>query len=294
MNRIKRAFTWMYETALMGILGMGALVVFGVQSTAQALGRVNWFKVFISVAVISFAGSNYFFPSPPTPATIDPAAMVKKYGPSIFVLTPTDNVNTGGTGFLIKAPSGSVYVLTNHHVCESSTNGKMLALLPEKLAPRRILLTILEMTEETDLCLLTPVPGRKAFTLADAFDETDTNVFAIGHPYLLPNTFSQGVTQGYSEVNIIDYYMAKEGPQSKCEGKRQRLEHIFSFFTGPADVCVSRTDSVQTTMLVKPGNSGSPVFSLDGQVVGVVFASSGTGSGYYIPLEDVKAFLSVY
>jgi S1-C subfamily serine protease len=294
MKRIKQFFGDLYEYGLMAILGIAAIAVFGVQRFVSAFLAIRWWRVAVAVGVIAFVGSNWFFPSPVTPATIDPAKLVKTYGPSIFVLTPTDNELTGGTGFLVKAPSGNTYVMTNHHVCEASTNGKMLALLPEKTNPRRILLNILEMSQETDLCLLTPVPGRRAFEMAKTFEETNTNVFAIGHPYLLPNTFSMGVTQGYSEVNIIDYYLTKEGPQSKCVGKRQRIERLFSFFTGIVEACVSRTDAVQTTMFVKPGNSGSPVFSLEGKVVGVVFASSGTGSGYYIPLEDVQAFLSVY
>jgi V8-like Glu-specific endopeptidase len=52
---------------------------------------------------------------------------------------------------------------------------------------------------------------------------------------------------------------------------------------------------MSTSVVIYPGNSGSPIFNDDNYVVGVVFASSNADHyGHYVPLEYLHRLLERY
>lgn len=164
----------------------------------------------------------------------------------------------GGTGFVVTAPSGKKYILTNRHMCEHGATNL------EKFYNRLVPLRIIEVAQHTDLCLLESVPSLPSLELAYHPPGIGDELDVWGYGMLMPLTHTHGLFIGeISDGPVWDQFM-------------------FS--------------TAYTTVPVLPGNSGSPVLDVDGRVVGVVFASGESidNRALIIPWEDVKAFLAPY
>ena len=165
-----------------------------------------------------------------------------------------------GSGFVI-SPDG--YVITNDHVIQGETSiwiilfsrGKDGAIDKKKVSKVRIVAT----NRYTDLALL-KIEGVKDLPYVYIGDSRGTKVgqpvYAIGNPHGLDRTVSEGIL---STLN-----RAIEG-----------LPHL------------------QTTAAVNPGNSGGPLFDLQGRVIGVVNLKMGDSEGlnFAIPSERLIQFL---
>src|SRR5580692_10057671 len=159
------------------------------------------------------------------------------------------HVTSLGSGFIID-PSG--LIVTNNHVIENADEITVTlsdgTSLPAKLVGR---------DEKTDLALLrvkskSPLPATK-FGDSDKAHVGDW-VIAIGNPFGLGSTVTAGIVSA-------------------------RNRDIAS---GPYD------DFIQTDAPINRGNSGGPLFDMDGNVVGVnsaIFSPSGgsVGIGFSIP-----------
>jgi serine protease Do len=159
-----------------------------------------------------------------------------------------------GSGFIIDA---SGYIVTNHHVIAEA----------DEITVRLHDDTLLEAElvgsdQKTDLALLkvmadTPLP-------ATSWGESEKTrigdwVVAIGNPFGLGGTVTAGIVSA-----------------------RQR-----DINAGPYD------DFIQTDAAINRGNSGGPMFNLDGEVIGVntaIFSPSGgsIGIGFAIPSDLAK------
>jgi serine protease Do len=159
-----------------------------------------------------------------------------------------------GSGFIIDS---SGYIVTNHHVIAEA----------DEITVRLHDDTVLEAElvgsdQKTDLALLkvksdTPLPA----TSWGASEKTRIGdwVVAIGNPFGLGGTVTAGIVSA-----------------------RQR-----DINAGPYD------DFIQTDAAINRGNSGGPMFNLDGQVIGVntaIFSPSGgsIGIGFAIPSNLAK------
>jgi S1-C subfamily serine protease len=122
-------------------------------------------------------------------------------------------------------------------------------------------LSIVEISPETDLCLLAPIETAAAPLELGYEPQQHDQVVVTGYGYLLGETITEGRFVGYLPGDVL-------GVQNP------------GYVTAP----------------VLPGNSGSPVLSAGGYVVGVVFASSPAIDyrALIVPLDQVRAFLSVY
>ncbi|MHC4939051.1 MAG: S1C family serine protease [Planctomycetota bacterium] len=177
-------------------------------------------------------------------------------GAVVMVRTP----NAIGSGFVI-SPDG--YVVTNDHVIQQETKiwivlferGKDGAIEKRKAADVRIVAT----NRYYDLALL-KIEGEKKLPFVYVGDSKDLRagqaVYAIGNPLGLERTVSQGIV---STLN-----RAIEG-----------LPHL------------------QTTTAVNPGNSGGPLFDMQGRVIGVVNLKIGGAESlnFAIPSERLTSFL---
>jgi serine protease Do len=157
--------------------------------------------------------------------------------------------NSLGSGFIID-PSG--YIVTNHHVIAEADEVSV------RLADDTTLeATIVGSDEKTDLALLkvespTPLPSAE-WGKSEATRIGDW-VIAIGNPLGLGGTVTAGIVSALQrDINA-----------------------------GPYD------DFIQTDAAINKGNSGGPMFNLEGQVIGInsaIFSPSGgsIGIGFAIP-----------
>ena len=168
-----------------------------------------------------------------------------------------------GSGFVVSAS----HVVTNAHVVQ----GLRVARVQIAGAGRRYPARVVFYDPTIDLALL-DVPGLPARPLPISTGSTapGTGVVAAGFPLGGPLRLSTGTVQA-------------EGLEA-----------------GPAvgSVPPRRRPIYQLSVVVKPGNSGGPLLTSDGQVVGVVFARGGTRTptGFAITaataFDDVRAALT--
>jgi len=161
-----------------------------------------------------------------------------------------------GTGFLI---SSDGYICTNHHVVQNVDT------VTVTIADKSYEAEIIGSDIVTDIALL-KVKGKGDFRPV-YFGNSDNVkvgdfVLAIGNPFGLDKTFTQGVVSG--------------------TGRRQLDE--------------SGNSHIQTDAAINQGNSGGPLINLDGEVIGVnraIYSSSGgnIGIGFAIPVNAAKETL---
>jgi serine protease Do len=159
------------------------------------------------------------------------------------------NATALGSGFIVRANG---YIVTNYHVIEGAESITVVlhdnTSLEAKLVGR---------DDKTDLAVL-KVESDKPLPFADFGDSDKMRVgdwvLAIGNPFGLGGTVTAGIISARSrEINA-----------------------------GPYD------DFLQTDAAINRGNSGGPMFNMDGQVIGIntaIYSPSGgsVGIGFAIP-----------
>jgi serine protease Do len=160
-----------------------------------------------------------------------------------------------GSGFIVDSNGG--YVVTNNHVIEGADEITVVlqddTRIPAKLVGR---------DPKTDLAVLKIVPTTKLPSVS--FGDSDVArvgdwIIAIGNPFGLGGTVTAGIISA-------------------------RGRNINS---GPYD------DFIQTDASINRGNSGGPMFNMEGEVIGVntaIFSPSGgsVGIGFAIPSATVR------
>ncbi|MCC6739958.1 MAG: trypsin-like peptidase domain-containing protein [Planctomycetia bacterium] len=176
----------------------------------------------------------------------------------------------GGSGVLI---SSDGWFLTNHHVAANPRNMVVDALDQScNLAGGRFFkCEIVGLDPVGDICL-GKIKDAKDLPYVE-FGDSDAvrvgePVIAVGNPFMLGSTdFNPTVTFGTVSANHVN---ANAG----------------------------YTDVIQTDAAVNPGNSGGPLFSIDGKLLGINgrintrFSNRvNTGIGYAIPANQIKRFM---
>ena len=162
-----------------------------------------------------------------------------------------------GSGFVID-PSG--YIVTNHHVIAQANEIKVKFQDEKELKAK-----LIGQDKLTDLALLKveskePLPYVK-FADSDK-SRVGHSVIAIGNPFGLGGTVTSGIISAFNrDIN-----------------------------SGPYD------SFIQTDASINKGNSGGPLFNLDGEVVGInsaIFSPSGgsVGIGFSIPANLAKPII---
>jgi serine protease Do len=161
-----------------------------------------------------------------------------------------------GSGFIIDSEEG--YIVTNNHVVEQADEIKVILNDDTTLDA-----TMIGTDEKTDLAVL-QVPTDDVELQAAKFGDSDQMrvgdwIVAIGNPFGLGGTVTAGIISA-AERNIN---------------------------AGPYD------DFLQTDASINRGNSGGPMFNLNGQVIGVntaIFSPSGgsVGIGFAVPSAMAK------
>ncbi|MEM7008967.1 MAG: DegQ family serine endoprotease [Thermodesulfobacteriota bacterium] len=153
-----------------------------------------------------------------------------------------------GSGFIITEDG---YVVTNNHVIDKATDIDIILQSGDKYEAK-----VVGKDPKTDLAVLKFEPDQKLQTVK--FGDSDNLrigdwVIAIGNPFGLGYTVTAGIVS--------------------AKGR--------SLGFGAYD------DFIQTDASLNPGNSGGPLFNLNGEVVGVnaAIASRAQGIGFAIPID---------
>jgi serine protease Do len=178
----------------------------------------------------------------------------EKAGPKVASASASEMSTATGSGFIIE-PSG--FIATNKHVVEEAA-----AVFVMTADGERYQASIVGMPGKVDMALLRIYASHKLPTVplgdSDKMRVGDT-VIAIGSPFGFDNSATAGIV---SAVN------------------RDIMESPFD-------------DYLQTDAAINHGNSGGPLFNMDGEVIGmnsVIFSPStgSSGLGFAIPSNDLK------
>ncbi|WP_375428656.1 Do family serine endopeptidase [uncultured Sphingomonas sp.] len=167
-----------------------------------------------------------------------------------------------GSGFIISADG---YVVTNNHVIAAGARGATVDSITVTLPDRKeYTARVVGRDPDSDLALLKiNATGLPFVRFGDsARTRVGDWVVAIGNPFGLGGTVTAGIVSAVQRVT--------EG------GGRERF--------------------IQTDAAINQGNSGGPMFDLNGNVIGInsqIFSQSGgnIGIGFAIPAEEAKPII---
>jgi serine protease Do len=159
--------------------------------------------------------------------------LIRRVKPSVVAVVTYNAKNealTSGSGFFIRPGQ----VVTNLHVIDGAHHAEIRTLDGKgKVYPVQ---GMLDMDEEGDLAILglnIPQERARAIDLSKTIPDEGESIFVIGNPLRLEGSISDGIVSAVREVPNL--------------GK-----------------------IIQITAPISHGNSGSPLFNMKGQVVGVV------------------------
>lgn len=170
-----------------------------------------------------------------------------------------------GSGFIY---SGEGYIMTNHHVIDSSDEIKITLTSGESIEAK-----VLGSDELADIAVL-QIDKKYATNIAKIGKSTDSKVgdtvFTIGSP--MSSEFSGTVTRGI------------------LSGKNRMVE--VSVGTSSSKDWIMNV--MQTDAAINPGNSGGPLCNVSGEVIGInsmkIVQSEIEGIGFSIPIEDALQY----
>lgn len=181
-----------------------------------------------------------------------------KYYSSFFGQSYKQKFTSSGSGFII---SEDGYIVTNHHVIEGAREISV-----STYDGREYSAVLIGSEEANDVAVIkidgsfTPVKTGKSSSL-QVGDEIMVIGNALGE---LAYTFTDGIVSYLSRAVTTD--------------------------SG------ATINMFQTNAAINEGNSGGPVYNMDGEVVGIASAkyasSSIEGLGFCIPIDDVKAIIN--
>lgn len=162
-------------------------------------------------------------------------------------------VNSLGSGFVIDAAEG--IIVTNNHVIADADEIEVVFTNGDKLEAE-----LVGKDPKTDIAVLKVDPGDRAL-METTFGDSDKTrigdwVMAIGNPFGLGGTVTVGIVSARNrDIN-----------------------------SGPYD------DFIQTDAAINRGNSGGPLFNMNGEVIGIntaIFSTTGgsVGIGFSIPSQ---------
>jgi len=188
-------------------------------------------------------------------------------GSSVYIVKDITEKRGSGSGFVIKAPNGKNYFVTNNHVCEGlEVDGKIL-ISSNAISEDQMLIKVIKKDPKVDLCIAEAPTLSKGLFLSTSLSIGD-NVHIFGHPVGFPLHKTSG--EAISPLVV------------------QMIKGIFPFAFE-----VVEYDAWQISAPSSPGNSGSPVVDNLGRVIGILFAGSSVNSytSFIIPAKSLSNLL---
>jgi len=187
------------------------------------------------------------------------------FGDSLNQNSPYFEIPGQGSGFVI---SRDGYILTNHHVVDGADEVTV-----RFEDDRALSATVVGSDRARDVALL-KVEDDDALPFVELGSSeklrTGDWVLAIGNPLGLAHTVTAGIVSAKGRF-------LNEGGRSFGSGYEAQ----------------TYVDFIQTDASINQGNSGGPLFNLNGQVVGINTAVSrnGQGIGFAVPIDMVKTII---
>jgi S1-C subfamily serine protease len=164
-----------------------------------------------------------------------------------------------GSGFVI---DNKGHILTNYHVIENAQ-----AIEVTLHNHKKYKATIVGTDKSQDLAIIqVNAPDLQPMTLGDSANlQVGQKVYAIGNPFGLAGTLTQGIVSSIRQVQEPDGTFIEE--------------------------------AIQTDAAINPGNSGGPLLNFHGEVIGIntIIKSNvgqSAGIGFAIPVNTAKAVLN--
>jgi|SRR5208282_3028857 len=165
-----------------------------------------------------------------------------------------------GSGFVIDKEG---HILTNYHVIAEARQIEVTLHDHKKYKA-----TVVGTDKSHDLAIVQiKAPNLQPMTLGDSANlQVGQKVYAIGNPFALAGTLTQGIVSSIRQVQEPDGLEIEE--------------------------------AIQTDAAINPGNSGGPLLNRHGEVIGIntMIASNGaaqsSGIGFAIPINTAKAVLN--
>jgi tetratricopeptide (TPR) repeat protein len=209
----------------------------------------------LTAAAISSAPARAQTPPPAPNANEAPAGslpeLIRRVKPAVVAVITYDakgNTLLSGSGFFIRPGQ----VVTNLHVVEGARRAEVKTLEGKgRVYP---VAGVVATDDEGDLAILSvPVPAERARAaeLTQALPEEGERIFVIGNPLRLEGSVSDGIVSAVREVPSLG-----------------RI--------------------IQITAPISHGNSGSPLFNMRGQVVGVVTIKVTNGQNINLALASAR------
>ncbi len=203
----------------------------------------------------------------------DQSEYTRKYHPAVVMVNNLDG--SSGTGFFIKLPdSGKKVLVTASHVC-----GTAKALFSSKGVHE-----VLYQAPERDTCILSTFQGVSTVNLAGGDIAKGDYISTIGFPLRLQWDFRRGLA---GEIGLSFFNL----PLSFYNGCPAPTGTVVSDDEGVL-VCGLGVSTISAVLKVRLGNSGGPAFNYYGNVVGIVIATDNMGTGFIVPVSELKEVLS--
>lgn len=173
-----------------------------------------------------------------------------------------------GSGFFINQDG---YILTNYHVIQGARR-LTVTWTPKKDQSHQYTASVIGAAPDLDLAVIKiAATNLPAVTMGDSGNlQVGQRVLAIGNPFGLPGTMTQGIISSIRTVQ---------------EGESENGQ-------AGADI----ESAIQTDAPINPGNSGGPLLNSLGEVIGIdtmIYSQTGSnvGIGFAIPINSAKAVL---
>lgn len=159
--------------------------------------------------------------------------LIRRVKPAVVAVVTYDakgEIQMTGSGFFIRPGQ----VLTNLHVIEGAARAEVRTL--DGKGRTYTTAGVVSLDDEADLAVLsvnTPADRARSLEVADSLPEEGEQVFVIGNPLRLEGSVSDGIVSAVREVPSLG-------------------------------------EIVQITAPISHGNSGSPLFNMKGQVLGII------------------------
>jgi len=176
-----------------------------------------------------------------------------------------------GSGFIYKIDDDFAYIMTNHHVIDSSNKWTVITSNDEEIegtvlgSDEYVDIAVVKVKKNSIMNAATILPQDKTINLGET-------VFTIGTPlgYEYRGTITNGIISGLN-----------------------RLVEVSVKNTLQTDYVM---EVIQTNTAVNPGNSGGPLFNANGEVIGIIqmklVDNKVEAMGFAIPIEYAMKHIS--